>query len=496
MGGGGAAFHAAFGQDDDEISDKEYTDNALRAGENQRVRENVATKELRSWAAKHTGGAMDDKTFDALAKAAQQTGVPLARLVATALQESSGSHFRGDGVTTSPVGALGLMQLMPETAQSLGVDPYDLEQNALGGAMYLKQQYNRFGDWDLAHAAYNAGPGAVEKYGGVPHYAETEDYVAKTKGYVDEINGMLGDHSFVQTDEQPRGGTVFGVENYDMPLWGNAQTDNLKAGWSEVIPQIGGVLKSMGFEPVITSGGRTHEHQMEINPSAPNSYHIIREEGGDAVDISLSEGDVSSEQAQKVLDFFKSTGLFSEVLYHDAGSGLHLHLGGLNTKNLGNVSAAPKSRATQETPSQTPTQETPQTPPIQPPEETKPLFDINVEDEKTQEIIGRFAEEKRFFSDDVSDIEFFEPMFDKNEQFINTKENRDAIRQIYDSELTEWGNEVLAREQAENEAQPVQQTPNLKSTPTPQPIKSAVDTYPRLTVSFNITDGYVEHSPG
>ena len=173
MGGGGAAFHAAFGQDDDEISDKEYTDNALRAGENQRVRENVATKELRSWAQKHTGGAMDDKTFDALAKAAQQTGVPLDRLVATALQESSGSHFRGDGVTTSPVGALGLMQLMPETAQALGVDPYDLEQNALGGAMYLKQQYNRFGDWDLAHAAYNAGPNAVEKYGGVPHYAET-----------------------------------------------------------------------------------------------------------------------------------------------------------------------------------------------------------------------------------------------------------------------------------------------------------------------------------
>ncbi|MBR1646043.1 MAG: transglycosylase SLT domain-containing protein [Selenomonadaceae bacterium] len=491
MGGGGAAFHAAFGQDDemsdegDEISTEEYTQRALRAGENQRVRENVAIKELRSWAAKHSGGAMSDEVFNALSKAAQQTGVPLDHLIATALSESSGSHFQGEGVTTSPVGALGLMQLMPETARALGVDPYDLEQNALGGAIYLKQMYNKFGNWDLAHAAYNAGPGAVEKHGGVPPYSETQKYVVQNQNYVDQINGMLGDHSLIQNggqqdNGQPQSGNAFGVENYDMPLWGSPDVASLKAGWREVIPQIGGVLKNMGFDPVITSGGRTQAHQMEINPSAPNSYHIIREgEGGDALDISLAEGGVTSEQAQKVLDYFKSTGLFSEVLYHDAGSGYHLHLGGLNTEALGKIQdSAPAAtqensnrKGNQATPLRTGNQETPQTPPIQVPESEKPLFDINVEDEKTNNLIERFATEKRYFSDDVDDIEFFTPMFDKDDNFINTQENRDAIRQRYGSDLTDWANETLAREQAESEVQPVQATPKPQSTSAPQPIK-------------------------
>jgi soluble lytic murein transglycosylase-like protein len=74
-------------------------------------------------------------------------------------------------------GALGLAQLMPQTARVLGVDPHDPKQNLEGGARYLRQMYNKFGSWRLALAAYNAGPGAVEKYGGVPPYKETKNYV-------------------------------------------------------------------------------------------------------------------------------------------------------------------------------------------------------------------------------------------------------------------------------------------------------------------------------
>ena len=80
---------------------------------------------------------------------------------------------------TSKVGAQGLMQLMPETAASLGVrDAYDPAQNVAGGARYLRGLLDRFGgDKRLAIAAYNAGPGAVEKYRDVPPYAETKNYV-------------------------------------------------------------------------------------------------------------------------------------------------------------------------------------------------------------------------------------------------------------------------------------------------------------------------------
>jgi soluble lytic murein transglycosylase-like protein len=77
----------------------------------------------------------------------------------------------------SPKGAIGLAQLMPGTAQLLGVDPHDPQQNLEGGARYLRAQYDRFGRWDLALAAYNAGPEAVEQYGGIPPYAETQGYV-------------------------------------------------------------------------------------------------------------------------------------------------------------------------------------------------------------------------------------------------------------------------------------------------------------------------------
>ncbi len=74
-------------------------------------------------------------------------------------------------------GAIGLAQLMPGTAARMRVDPNDPAQNLEGGARYLRRQYDTFKSWRLALAAYNAGPGAVEKHGGVPPYNETRNYV-------------------------------------------------------------------------------------------------------------------------------------------------------------------------------------------------------------------------------------------------------------------------------------------------------------------------------
>ena len=93
---------------------------------------------------------------------------------------------------TSPVGAQGLMQLMPETAASLGVkNPYDPAQNVAGGTRYLRGLLDRFkGDTRLAVAAYNAGPNAVEKYGDVPPYAETQNYVKNDVRSLDQYRSQ------------------------------------------------------------------------------------------------------------------------------------------------------------------------------------------------------------------------------------------------------------------------------------------------------------------
>lgn len=90
------------------------------------------------------------------------------------------SRFRA--AAKSSKGAIGLAQLMPGTAILMGVNPHDPRQNLDGGARYLRQQYQRFGNWRLALAAYNAGPEAVARYSGIPPYAETRNYVRAILG--------------------------------------------------------------------------------------------------------------------------------------------------------------------------------------------------------------------------------------------------------------------------------------------------------------------------
>ncbi len=117
-------------------------------------------------------GGYDGPFLEVARSAARRHGIPEDMFLRLVQQESG---WNTEAV--SHAGALGLAQLMPDTADLLGVDPLDPVANLDGGARYLAQQYRRFGNWRLALAAYNAGPGAVEEHDGVPPYAETQHYV-------------------------------------------------------------------------------------------------------------------------------------------------------------------------------------------------------------------------------------------------------------------------------------------------------------------------------
>ena len=132
-------------------------------------------------------GTGDSSAFDAqINAAAASNGIDPALLKGLVSQESGFNPSARSGA-----GAVGLTQLMPGTASALGVtNPLDPAQSLQGGAKYLREQLDRFGgDETLALAAYNAGPGAVQKYGGIPPYAETQNYVTSVMGKAAAFRG-------------------------------------------------------------------------------------------------------------------------------------------------------------------------------------------------------------------------------------------------------------------------------------------------------------------
>jgi soluble lytic murein transglycosylase-like protein len=122
-------------------------------------------------------GSYKGEYLEVARAAARKHGVPEDLFLRLVQQESGWNP-----VAVSHKGATGLAQLMPGTAEKLGVDINDPHQNLDGGARYLRMMFDRFGNWRLALAAYNAGPGAVERHDGIPPYVETENYVKAILG--------------------------------------------------------------------------------------------------------------------------------------------------------------------------------------------------------------------------------------------------------------------------------------------------------------------------
>ena len=249
----------------------------------------------------NTGNAGIDATVDA----ANEYNIDPKALLSIGARETG-----GDDITAIGSASQNAFQIEDETAENYGVDKMypdwktDLKQNAEAAAFILtKKIEENGGDVWAGVAGYNGG--------GDP------DYLAKVQNTYNSI-----------PDDYVSGGGS-GIQPYNLPTQGadiDEQVSNLTPEFQSALPTIGGILNEMGLADgaAISSAARTPEHNAEVG-GAENSYHVHN----DAVDIVLPEG-TTQEQADAVAERFRNTGAFKEVLFHDAGSGYHLHLGGYN----------------------------------------------------------------------------------------------------------------------------------------------------------------------
>lgn len=144
------------------------------------------------------GNAITESMDDIFKEAANRYGISEDLLKAVAKVES---NFNANAVSSA--GAQGVMQLMPATAKSLGVEnSFDARENIMAGAKYLKSNLDKFGDVSLALAAYNAGPGNVEKYDGIPPFSETQNYVKKVMSYLGEDVEIPSNSLYINSSSQ------------------------------------------------------------------------------------------------------------------------------------------------------------------------------------------------------------------------------------------------------------------------------------------------------
>ena len=222
------------------------------------------------WIVPSSGNAVADA---ALRKEALTQGVPLNVAYAVFHIENRDNQDVIEGKTLSSMGAIGAMQLMPDTAKGLGVDPYDIADNIKGGIKYLKQLYDEFGDWRLAALKYNCGPG------GNINNSETQEY------------GRLYDEYLGLAKKNPDYGKQLNPTVSDSEIeWESGIKEKFEQGqkseWFGIVPQIIGKLKAAGIkEPVITSAYRPDGELNDAGAGEKSLHHQ-----GDAMDIWIGDG--------------------------------------------------------------------------------------------------------------------------------------------------------------------------------------------------------------
>ncbi len=350
-----------------------------------------------------TGNAMQD----AVIRGYQDEGMDPRIGLAMAARESGGDDVNAIHMADNG----GLMQITEESARDYGVnekypnwrtDPYE---NARASAFILKKKIEEQGGdvWAGVRAYNGAGP-------------QADAYLEQVRQNAQNLGGMNG------------GNTGFSV--YNLPTQGadiDEQITHLTPELRAALPAIGGILNDMGLAEgsAISSAARSAEHNAEVG-GAEGSYHIDSGNGGNAVDIVLPDG-TSQEQAEAVAERFRQTGAFEEVLFHDAGSGYHLHLGGYKGGLNGRAIDAETNTA------------------ISFQDDLQKFEDAEIPD---------FASSMKDTTTNSEEYDLFDNMFTADrkghDKFVDTPENRRMIRERYQEALEEaalrrMANDVLER---------------------------------------------------
>jgi len=282
-----------------------------------------------------SGSATVDRMLD---EACDRYGLDhYAGRVLFALEHSGGHNMEYSKVTddsddpTSPAGARGILQLMPDTAAGLGVDPVDRAQNIDGGIRYLKQMLDTRAEGDLAKAFafYNRGPGKGE----VGDSQENADYYWRAQQWLN--NGTPNPQYGKKLAPQE---TLVEFESDDIKANWEKMSDNWKT--PGLLQTIIGTLKANGLEALVTS---TFRYPGQAGNAGENSFHC----SGDAIDIYIGEG-FSHVQGDPIAAWFAP--FFKEAMFEKQGengaTGDHLHLGGyLGNMNITNNKYDYKSTA-------------------------------------------------------------------------------------------------------------------------------------------------------
>lgn len=348
--------------------------------------------------------------------------------------QESGSEEGNYNAVNGRTNATGRFQIMPENwsawARDAGLPanaPMTSENQDRVARNKMQEYYNKFGNWRDVAIAWYGGEGAVSYSEEAKNRPQGNNDEPSINEYADSVMSRFekigGEES---SGRQSRGGNIFGVGNYNMPTQSGSidqQVSQLKDGWQAVIPQIGGVLRDkFGINAEISSAARTAEHNAEVG-GVPTSHHIIRENGGDALDI-VFDRETSQEEQDAIADYFRNTGLFSEVLYHDVGSGAHLHLGGLKTENLNSVQSRAQENFNEEYRPQSWEEYRRERQPFGSEQENPRIQEFQL----YRDIANRKYQEAQ---QNKEDLDFFEGIFNKHGEYQDTLENRMALRRRF-----------------------------------------------------------------